>query len=344
MPLTIYRLQQLVGNQRLYAEQRPDGSWFPVERPLSRAVLHDHMKGKRTVGTYVLDEDKARTLVFDLDGVVEGDYGPPSAIVDSLKELGVPQRSIGVEWSGRKGYHVWVLLGSYVLAKELRRVGRAVLALAEVECEVFPKQDRATKYGNLVKLPGGVHRVSGRPNHFVIEPSRGWGLPQPLSVAHLKRVLADLPPEPDVRTSEGPPPVLECLHRIQEGVAEGGRNHSMYHLAVMLRRGGLADEYVDVVVHQVAEERCDPPLPTGEVNTLLESSKQGGPVCHQLPESVRCKECPIKRPKGLYTKPGQLRHGAEGELAVVELGHRKAGRKTVELKHPDITDGMVAII
>lgn len=330
---SVAQLRQLVGNPNVYAVQRDNGTWYPVREQLTNAVLARHLAKQQTIGTYMIHGDQAKTLVFDVDtdndSVARDRAG---AIKVVLTDLGVPERSIGIEFSGNKGYHVWVPIAQLVPATALRKIGRAVLALAEVDCEVFPKQDEQKDLGSLVKLPSGVHRVSGRENDWVTD------IPQPLASSVILRI-ADEIPEAQARTNTGPPSELTCMHKIQEGVSEGGRNHALFHLAAMLRRAGVNESNTESVVRSAAE-RCSPPVEDSEVDSVLRSSATSGPICSTIPAELRCEDCPVLRPKGLYAKPGQLRHGAEGELAVVELGKRRANG-LIELIHPDLETGLV---
>lgn len=131
MKPTLPQLRQLVGNPNAYAVQRTDGSWYPVREALDDAVLREHLAGRKTVGTYVLDKDKARTLVLDVDDEPDS-LAVAEQLVDALHTLGIPRSMVGVEFSGRKGHHVWVVLQQFVDARELRRIGRAACALAGV--------------------------------------------------------------------------------------------------------------------------------------------------------------------------------------------------------------------
>lgn len=330
---TIKQLSQLVGNPAAYAVQRDDGNgYYPVRSHLDNYVLKQHLAGEMTVGTYINTGNVARTLIFDID---ELDLQPAKRIVDSLIELGVPLRSTGIEFSGSKGYHVWVVMATYVSASDLRRVGRAVTALAEVDCEVFPKQDEVRDLGNLVKLPGGVHHKTGKRAEMLTP----W--PIPMGAGVLKRVLDKLPEDVVRSHGGGPAPTLECLAAIQEGPEEGWRNHGLFHYATMLYRSSLNADNVRLLVEQ-ANAKCEPePLDSEEIDQLLLSAAHSGPICDTIPKHIQCAECPVRRRKGLYCKPGQIRHGAEGELVVVQLGERRKSGE-VELIHPDLDFGLVS--
>lgn len=333
---SIPQLRLLCGNLEAYAVQLDNGKYADVRQQLTNAVLAKHLRKEITVGTYTNRGAEARTLVFDIDNpsfpaTPTGWSTEVDRIRQALSSLGIPERSQGVEFSGGKGYHIWIPCAQYVPAALLRKIGRAALALAEVYCEVFPKQDEARDLGNLVKLPGSIHRVTGNENNWITSP------PQPVSKSVLERIAADIP-EDRARSVE-PTPQVTCLAKIQEGVDEGGRNHALFHLAAMCRRAGIAERFVTEIVRATAAA-CAPPVEDSEVDSVLRSSLNAGPICSTLPRELRCDDCPVLRPKGLYSRPGQLRHGSEGELAVVELGKRRPNG-SIEIIHPDLDLGLV---
>jgi hypothetical protein len=266
--------------------------------------------------------------VFDVDSGVDalGDVRRiAAALVD---ELGVPAMYLGTEFSGKKGYHLWLPLQEPRPSHELRRVGRAALTLAGVSCEVYPKQDEVRDLGNLVKLPGGVHQVSGRRNDFIDQ------VPLPMPTHRWEELLTQLPEEVRARRTLSDVR-FPCLAAIQdEGVQEGSRNIQLFHLATLLRRAGVSDDNVELVVRRTNE--LGDPLSEDELVQLLESSKQSGPLCDLLPEERQCGELCIRaRTSGLlYTRPGQLRFAAEGENVVVTLIGRKGN--VIEFSHDDV--------
>lgn len=328
MKPTVATLRQLIGNPDVYAVQTAKGAWYPVKEPLTNAVLKEHLDKKRTIGTYVNKGELAKTLVFDID---EDNKAVVEDFIEALEIIGFPRNRIAVEFSGNKGYHIWLVAGTYLPAAMLRRVGRAVCAVVGHVVEVFPKQDYVKDLGSLIKLPCGKHQVSGKENNFI----EGW--PQPIATEIFERISKQVPERKGPkRYAESP---LQCLATIQQGIDNGWRNNGLFQLATMLRRGGLSDEWVAEVVAKTAA-KCNPPVDDEEVEQLLESSKTAGPICDRLPEEVRCPDCPIRREKGLYLKAGQLKHGAEGEMVVVELGVRRSDG-AVTLIHPDLEAGLV---
>lgn len=334
--MNIAQLKRLVGNPDAYALQRKDGSWEPVREPLTQSVLEGHMRQAYTVGTYVGHRrvgeggaTVARTLVLDFDDI-ERAHDDALKAKFALVDLGLNPQQVGIEFSGKKGYHVWVVLGDYRFNSELRRLGRAALALADLPAgtEVFPKQDEVRDLGNLVKLPGGVHQVTGKPN--------GWVTPVPALVplGKWEAVIAALPEEQVARRVGPVDNRFPCLSLIQAGVEEN-RNLQLFHLATMFRRAGAEDELVRTILQHVNE--LGDPLDDVELEGIVRKSAQSGPICHQLPADVEsaCGEyCITNRTAGLYTRPGQIRHAGEGESVVLRIKSREQG--LVVFEHDDI--------
>lgn len=158
--------------------------YAPVPSPLTPERVADHLAGKATLGVYPIRTDgRTPWLCFDLD--LSGDaraealadrdraaavrrrgWQATTTLAEALRHTGLDPLT---EFSGGKGFHVWVLLDSPQPAATVRVFARELLeALGEpppeVTVEVFPKQDRVPPggLGNLVKLPLGRHLGSGR--------------------------------------------------------------------------------------------------------------------------------------------------------------------------------------
>lgn len=332
------QLLSLVGNPDAYAIQHKDGTWTPVREPLTAKVLRHHREGGITVGTYIVKPpDQARTLVFDIDsGDKEEQQKMLSAILDALSAV---QLSGAVEFSGQKGYHVWVVAEDYLPAEVLYRLGRGIREEAGYpNMEVNPKQTETRDLGNLVKLPGGVHRVTGKANDFI---SYGHSLEgkEPNSVQLLTE-LSKLYPEVGLRKRHGDSPLVvshPCVNDIQDGVHEGGRNIHLFHLATMLRRWSINEENITAILVRANNLSPDGPLPHEELEGIIANSEFSGPVCGQLDDEVHCGEqCLLVRAKGLQPRTGALKWAGEGETVVVAVSERTEGGTIVELSHPDV--------
>jgi hypothetical protein len=167
--------------------------YVPVRHSLQPADIRNHLDGRRTYGIYLLDHNSmVHTGVIDMDLVrglrnVNKAKKERAAIRrESLyihKRIATLAREEGLcclaEVSGGKGYHFWFPVTDAVPAAAMRRALLQLIGkLAEdVKCftlEIFPKQDKLTGkgFGNLVKLPLGIHRGSGKPSSFVLAADR----------------------------------------------------------------------------------------------------------------------------------------------------------------------------
>jgi len=155
-----------------YAVQQPDGTYRLIDQALTRELIAKHLNGELTIGVYQINprDNSVKWAACDLDlGKLPTDEGFQILRKQAVKIVQVlmkkiPVNSLLVEFSGFKGYHIWVFFLDAVPAIVANRLLRNVVKEAEVQVnEIFPKQDELTGkgYGNLMKLPLGVHKVSG---------------------------------------------------------------------------------------------------------------------------------------------------------------------------------------
>lgn len=190
----VHRFLELFrGRPDVHARQwaAPTGGfgYNPVAAPLSPALVEEHWRGRQTLGVYQLDENcNVRWVAFDVDvrsdlvatalkqrarwqALMGAAFRTAAAIADLCAMEGL---KTVVEYSGFKGYHVWLPLSRPCPAAEAREFGLLIHShagevSAEVSVEVFPKQVRlqGKHLGNLIKLPLGVHQRTGRRSAFV---------------------------------------------------------------------------------------------------------------------------------------------------------------------------------
>lgn len=310
-------IQDFIGNPSVYAVQQDDGSYRPVREPLDGWA--DHLAGTRTLGTYVLQMDKARFMVFDDD---TGDLG----MAQQLKAAaGLRGLNAGVEFSGRKGYHVWVLFARWLPAADVQRLAKAIAADVGFTGEVFPKQTVARDLGNLVKLPGGVHRVTGQRSRFIgPEPALN-------TVGAFQAALDALPPAPVVSSSSTDSrPCLESI--ADQPPREGERHNLLFHVAGFMRYNGYPERFIEEVLVNLA----DAEFPEEELDEIIRDAQY--PMCNALGPDRHCPdgEC-IKDRRG-QVSPGNLKHAPDGSVVKVTIARRRTrdGRvDALDVEHPD---------
>jgi hypothetical protein len=154
-------------------------SYYPVEGNPTNEELEQHLQGEITLGSYTLRPNSSCLwLCLDVDST---DLQKARNITTEISELlnTIPH---GIEFSGGKGYHIWIFLTEAVPAERLKAFGirlRAAVGAAttgDPHVEVFPKQEKLTAsspLGNLVKLPLGKHPKTGNYSLFV-DRNNGW--------------------------------------------------------------------------------------------------------------------------------------------------------------------------
>lgn len=181
------------GREGVYARQwsnrqRATG-YTPIREPFTHAVARNHLLGNVTVGIYPLRVDN--TVIFtalDLDvSKTLMEHGEPDspARQGAMERLGQYADALRtcaaryglhayIEDSGYKGRHVWIFFEEPLPARSARRLGQALCRTTgpvpwDVSVEVFPKQGTLPPdgLGNLIKLPYGLHRLSGRRSSFL---------------------------------------------------------------------------------------------------------------------------------------------------------------------------------
>jgi len=176
-----------------YAEQLPDGQYNSIKEPLTKDLIRQHLRGEKTIGVYQIAADntvKWGMYDFDLADVtneaLENLRKQVTMFVEALTGKTIRFEAILVEFSGCKGYHLWVFFDPPIPALVVNRLLRNVMKDLKIQggIEVFPKQGELTGkgFGNLVKLPLGKHRISGK---FSVIYDKEWN---PLSLQYILKV------------------------------------------------------------------------------------------------------------------------------------------------------------
>ncbi|RMD53322.1 MAG: DNA primase, partial [Nitrospirae bacterium] len=185
------------GREGVYARQwsSPTGEtgYTPVHEPFTLKVAQRHIMGDITVGVYPIRMDNTVNFIaFDLDlpkfvinkaitreslwkKAIENVYRRANQLIDKAAAYNIP---IYLEDSGFKGFHCWIFLEMPIPAGVAKKFGELLLTQldksTDVMIEIFPKQGsvRRGSLGNLIKLPLGFHRKTGRRSLF-IDPKSG---------------------------------------------------------------------------------------------------------------------------------------------------------------------------
>lgn len=273
-----------INRSDVFSEQSPKGTYSKIERELTNQDIQDHLDGKKTIGVYQLDKDSnVKWVCYDFDGE---DLPIQKQLAKNLcMKLRHTDKveSIILEFSGKKGYHVWVFIEP--------TDATSVKYWAEESCdgykvhEVFPKQGilDKKKFGNLVKLPLGIHQVVNKRSHFFNEKY------EPLDFEQSKEYLKEILNKPKtvipkvvvketVRTiikTQGKtdiPNIVKTL--IEKGASEGDRHKNVFIITKELHNAGYSSEEILPLVY-CFNNNCNPPKPESivedHVKCLLEN-------------------------------------------------------------------------
>ena len=181
------------GRENVHARMwlTPNGrvGYSPVKLPITPEIVKKHLTGRYTIGSYQLKLNGTISwAVLDLDvdkrflkNFLESrrTYNQMMDwmrdwMVDAKEKLRKEGIDSYIEDSGFKGYHLWVLfenpIPAGVVKGFLMKFKESLKELSEeYHLEIFPKQTkvRENSYGNLVKLPGGVHLKTERRSYFL---------------------------------------------------------------------------------------------------------------------------------------------------------------------------------
>lgn len=174
---------------RQWVSPTGESGYTPIQEPLSPTVAENHILGNYTIGAYPVRLDNTvNYIAFDFDvakfavakaisseklwnSVISKAHAAACKLIDVAAANDIP---IYLEDSGFKGRHCWIFTELPVPAGVAKKFGDLLVTQimplsSEVTVEVFPKQTSIKKggFGNLIKLPLGVHKRTGKRSLFI---------------------------------------------------------------------------------------------------------------------------------------------------------------------------------
>jgi hypothetical protein len=258
--------------------------------------LIKHLRGEHTIGVYQLLNDKVTWMCFDVDADTE--EGEEHIQEHTKKVASVVYKLIGprflVEWSGGRGYHVWVFFSEPVEASAAMTFGHYVVSRIQeqdgVHIEIYPKQEIALNLGNLIKLPLGVHQKTRNRCFFV--NNRFDSYPKEEQFSRLESVtpltrdelyaiidsrgMKVFAPKPRTENSAVGWTTPPCMARLMaEGSSEGSRDTTTFRLACYLRDRGLPEQITRAALDEWNYSRNNPPLDDRQLESKIDSAYSG---------------------------------------------------------------------
>ena len=288
---------RFVNRSDTYAIQQKDNSYRRIDKPLTEDVILKHLDGKVTVGPYQLDltNNHVKWACFDIDPerIPESKKIAEKICEQASRFFGDKAAILEASRFPDESYHIWILFDPAIPAKVAKLLAQKILEAAkldEVDIEIFPKQEEVSEdgYGNLVKLPLGIHRQYGKrsqfldkqtfkplPNDYVLN-LQGCSIPQNNIRKMLKHSDKVPIPSPPIQTPRYTKKIPECIQKLLEGTQEGDRNEFAIRLASFLLN------YCEISAKQVWtrlnewNDRNSPPLAKAELQSIMKSAAKGG--------------------------------------------------------------------
>lgn len=260
------------------------GSYTVIREKLTDGVLLDHLKGNKTIGLYGSSDSNTKWLCIDID---DRDEIAVREVQNHIQRFTIPYLT---EFSGNKGYHVWIFFDNLYP----NRIARALAGAFTFYNEVFPKQDiiGTGKLGNLVKAPLGKHQVTGnwclfldkdlRPEKDQYGVLAGIQLINPIHVIckSLPEIWHKLMAKPHNENNFNPvklPIIKDCVKvALFQGAEQGKRNRIGHIIATEFRNAGLDKNKTDSVLKTIWNPKNQPPLSEDEISLIVNSAYESG--------------------------------------------------------------------
>ena len=149
----------------VFAIQYDGGAYKPVYRSITIKDIQEHLLGNVTLGAYCIKDNMIRWACIDIDGKEDGSEN--EKLLENAEDIYrlFPDFLRMLEFSGRRGYHVWIFFDEPVTALYGKTLVKSRLNTVGMnKFEVFPKQVVLSQkgFGNLVKIPLAKHKVTGK--------------------------------------------------------------------------------------------------------------------------------------------------------------------------------------
>ena len=176
-----------IANRQVYAEQTQLG-YNTIYKPINTPVIERMLKDKNSLLTYQFHNENVKWICFDFDikkNVCESEEYKKdkskfhSLLFDTVSKFCVYLKSIKIdfllEFSGNRGFHIWIIFTDFVPANIARKVLEAIknncetiIDNANIGLDEFPKSEyKNGKLGFGVKLPLSLHKKSNSYAYFL---------------------------------------------------------------------------------------------------------------------------------------------------------------------------------
>lgn len=308
------------GRQDCFGEQAGNGAYYTQRKKLTQREVEKHLLGEKTIGIYPLKKGKVTFAALDFDS-----KGPQAkeAVLYCQRWLNICGIPSFIEPSGNKGIHLWIFFKKWVCADKVRKVLYHLLASMEEDTgihnteghpiEVFPKQSGGVDLGNLIKLPFGIHRVTGNTTRFVNCANEVLLLDDLLVSPEISEDILDTIIDDIVVRVDATSAVsnaaqaqgLPCFSDMSNtSIVEGARHAIGFRRSVHLFKQGHSKDAAEAMMILWDKENCNPPIGQKTIKRNITSAYSGkyGFGCLDPIVQKHCNDsCPIYKKRHLQT-------------------------------------------
>ena len=327
------------GRKDCFGEQTNTGTYYAKRKKLTQQEIEKHLLGEKTIAIYPLKKGKVTFAVLDFDS--KGPQAKEAILYCQrwLKGWAIPSF---IEPSGNKGMHLWVFFKTWVPADKVRKAFLYLLRCLEDDTgisrpeersiEIFPKQSGQSgdvEFGNLIKIPFGIHRITGKRTRFinsynnrVIELEELLASPT-IDEAALDAIIEDIPEDQLLDTEvsqQAQTQGLPCFVKTSTAIIEEGERHVVgFRRSVHLFKQGHTKDSAEAMMLLWDEKNCRPPIGAKTIKRNINSAfsgKYGFGCLDPIIQKYCSPECPIYKKRHLQTdSPSQ---GAESEIGPIK--------------------------
>ena len=300
--------------------QKKAGRGRTMREPVTPQLYEDHLAGVASLGVVPIRTDNSvMWFAIDVDT-----YDNSDLHADLLRKVAANALPLVMTKSKSGGAHLWCFLTHPMKAKDARHVAKQYLQILGLPAvtEIFPKQDEVdeknvgswinlpyfgdTRIGVILDTEGQVFDMAHGVEQFVEEANDTAIDPTDL--------LHDAEEVHTVTDGSDAPPCIDVMEA--DGVPEGGRDNTLTHVAVYLKKKFPDDWQEQLMEWNV--NHCSPPLPHADVMRIASSSEAGYYyLCKQSPMCNLCDK------KACLSRKFGVGGGDTGEMPFVISSFRK---------------------
>lgn len=278
-----------------------EGQAYTKRDVVTEELYASHLAGEESLGIVPIRID-GTTMWFAIDVDTYDNDSLHRGLLQKIKDNSLP---LVMTKSKSGGAHLWCFLTEPMLAKQAIEVASQYLKILGLpkDTEIFPKQTEVDKenVGNWINLPyfgdtrPGV-TLRDKVEELTLEEFLKFAnhhLAKPEDISHHHAEAEEV--EKAINEGSDAPPCIDAMEA--NGLQEGSRNDSMFHVATYMKRK-YPDDWEDKVLDWNAEF-CDPPLGS-ELRVIINqhSKTQYQYRCH-LFESICSKKLCMTRKYGI---------------------------------------------